>query len=138
MEETNQNTILKWAVGIILTIGVITSGVYLYNKSKPSLEKAGTQLDTITIQMENSSYTAYDGKIVSGSEVISVINTKASDSVEIKVITKSNSNGVSYDSASYNISDIADTNYIEPTGTFVGSVGTTTNGTINSITFKQQ
>lgn len=138
MEENNHSTALKWAVGIFITLGVISFGVFLFNKSKPAIEKAGGQLDTITAQMENSEFNNYNGKSVSGSEVISVINTKASNNVTIKVITKSNTAGKSYNTASYNIDDVNNNDYIEPTGKFAGSLDSTTNGTVNTIIFTQE
>lgn len=138
MEENNQSTMMKWAVGIILTIAVITSGVFLFNKSKPSIDKAGNQLDNITVQIDSSQYVGYHGKEVSGSEVASVINTKATKDLYITVKTNSNTSGLDYNSSSYSLTNVSDVNFIEPTARFTGEVIKTTNGTVEGIIFDQQ
>lgn len=138
MEENNQSTMMKWAVGIILTIAVITSGVFLFNKSKPSIDKAGSQLDNITVQIDNSQYVGYDAKEVSGSEVASVINTKATKDLTVTVKTKSSTAGLAYNSSSYSLTNNTNKDFIEPTARFTGAVIKTANGTVTGITFTQQ
>ncbi len=138
MEENNQNTFIKIAIGVLLTVALITAVMLLFNKAKPTVDKASGQLDTITKQMETLEFQAYDGTTVSGSEVISSINTKASNNITITVKTNNNSAGKSYTSASYNITNVSDSNYIEPTGKFSATIDKTANETITGVTFVQQ
>ncbi|UYZ39108.1 hypothetical protein OD350_28975 (plasmid) [Clostridium beijerinckii] len=129
---------LFMAVSIFFAIILITMGITYYNKTRPILDNSSTKMDTISTQLDSIDYKSYDGTTVPGSEVISCINTKASGNVAVKVQTSSNSSGKTYNSGSYNIKDIHDNNYIEPTAEFEAKIVKTENGTVTGITFEQQ
>ncbi len=88
--------------------------------------------------MTANNYSAFDNQSVSGGDVISAINTKATTDLTIIVITNSDTVGITYSSATYNISDTSSIDYIEPNATFHSVIGKTYNGTVTTITFTQQ
>lgn len=137
MGENSQKA-LYMAVGVFFALIIITVGITYYNKAEPVMSTSNAKIDSISAQLDSIDYKNYDGKSVSGSEVISAINTKASSNITVKVKTSSNSSGKSYNSSSYNIKDISDKNYIEATAIFDSKIEKTDNGTVTGIIFEQQ
>ncbi|HBJ1651990.1 hypothetical protein FDA33_10455 [Clostridium botulinum] len=133
----NARKALYMAVGVFFSLIIITMGITYYNKTRPVMDNSSSKIDTISSQLDSIDYKSYDGTTVSGSEVISCINTKASANITVKVKTNNNSNGKSYNSGSYNIKDIHDSNYIESTVNFDAEVKKTENGTVTGIEFEQ-
>ncbi|OPJ59769.1 hypothetical protein [Clostridium oryzae] len=137
MDETS-NKGMYIAFGTILALVVITFAITIFNKNKPLQKTALSTQDTMIQSINSSSFSSYDNQIVTGDLVITAINTKASDDLKVLVKTNSNPAGKVYTSSAYNISDISDSNYIEPTASFKATLGKTSNGTVNLITFVQQ
>lgn len=126
------------ALAILLTIGVVAYAVSTYNKTKP-MEKASDQtLNTITQNLSSNEFDRIDKQTISGSEVIGLINTKATTEVKVVVKTKKNTTGVTYTSPSYSITDINNGDFVEPTAPFKVEVSKTENGTVNLLTLTQQ
>lgn len=134
----NARKALYTAVGVFFALIIISIGITYYQKTQPVMENSSNKIDSITAQLDSVEYKLYDGTTVSGSDVISVVNTKASSNITVKVKTSSNSSGKSYNSGSYNIKDINDKNYIEATATFSSKLEKTDNGTVTGITFEQE
>lgn len=134
----NARKALYMAVGVFFALIIITMGIVYYNKTEPVMNTSSSKIDTISAQLDSIDYKTYNGTSVSGSEVISAINTKASSNVAVKVKTKANSSGKTYNSGSYNIKDINDNDYIEVTAMFDSEVERTDNGTVTGIVFEQQ
>lgn len=128
---------LYMAVGVFFALVIISMGIKYYLKAQPILENSNNKMDSISSQLDSIEYKSFDGTSVSGSEVISAINTKASGNITVKVKTRANANGKTYNSGSYNIKDIDDDNYIEATAMFSSEIKTTENGTVTGITFEQ-
>lgn len=125
------------SIAVLLAIVVVTFAVNTTNKTKPLEQTSDQALTTINQNFASNQYSSYDGQIVSGSDVISVINTKASPDITITVTTKANSS-IPYNAPNYNVTDIDSKDYIEPTAAFMSEIKRTTNGTINKINFVQQ
>lgn len=133
----NARKALYMAVGVFFALIIITMGITYYNKTRPVMDNSSNKLDTITAQLDSIDYKSFDGTTVSGSEVISCINTKASGNITVKVKTSSNASGKSYNSGNYNIKDISDVNYIEPRASFNSKIKETDNGTVTGIDLEQ-
>ena len=133
----NARKALFMAVSVFLALLLIGAGISYYNKAQPVMETSNNRIDTVSAQLTNSEFKLYDGTTVSGSDVISAINTKASSNITVRVKTNSNPSGKSYNSGSYNIKDITNDNYIEDTASFSASLNKTDNGTVTGITFTQ-
>ena len=125
------------AVVTCLALTLIGVGITYYNKTQPVLENSSSKIDSVATQLDSIEYKQYEGMPVSGSEVISAINTKASSNIAVKVKTSGNPSGKVYNSGSYNIKDINGENYIEPTANFNAEVDRTDNGTVTGLTFEQ-
>ena len=106
-------------------------------------------------EMSESEFTMYDGMEVRGSEVVNVLNKYKNDYIGIQVKTKKNTAGDWY---IYNVSiasgvatigtastnNISDTmnetlnEYVNPNGSFMGSLVRDANGTVAALIFNQQ
>ena len=105
-------------------------------------------------------YTQYDGKVISGSELVNLIKDTyaATDYIQIGVKTNAGGqvafitnraigattagpgtkNDAGYRTAIGNAEDITSGNYIAPTGSFKGVLTRDANGTIVELMFTQQ
>lgn len=124
-------------VAIVLTIGVITWGIATHNKTHPLQKTADSSISTINNNVSNNQYDSLTTKSNSGSDVSSLISTSAAPELNITVKTKADTTGKTYTAASYNLTNVNDPDYIEPTATFTAATSKSTNGTINAITFTQ-
>ncbi|WP_346869104.1 hypothetical protein [Clostridium sp. UBA5119] len=136
MEENNQNAAIKIAIGVIMTLILVGAMITLFLKVVPSIDKANSKIDTISSQMDMIYFKSYDDTEVSGSEVISAINTKASSDITVKVTTQAGTEAT-YNSSTYNITNVNDKNYIEPTAKFDSTVERNSNNAVSGITFVQ-
>lgn len=134
MDETTPKG-LYLVAGILLSILIITFGIITYNKTRPMQKQADNNLNTVNQALATEKYSIYDERIVPGSIVVSAINTKASPSLVIHVTT--NSSSKNYTSASYNVSDVSDPNYIEENGGFRATLNKNSNTSVVGITFVQ-
>ncbi|ARC84438.1 hypothetical protein U732_1004 [Clostridium argentinense CDC 2741] len=128
---------IMFAVGILITVGIIAMGLSFYGKANNMTKSADTSLNDITQTISNSKYTEYDGTTVSGTQAINAIRLYAANNFTVSVSTKKTT--TSYNSAtSYNITDISKSDYIEPTGKFKSELEKTDNDTVNKIKLTQQ
>jgi len=137
MEENNQNAAIKIAIGVIMTLILVGAMITLFLKVVPSIDKANSKIDTISAQMDMIYFKSYDNTNVSGSEVVSAINTKASSDITVTVKTQASSKEVNYNSSTYNITNVNDSNYIEPTAKFKSEVKRNSNNAVSKIVFTQ-
>lgn len=125
------NTTLT-VVLIIVVIALFTVGIGLY---KMATKKADVQQTAV----QTYQYSDYDNATVAGQSVIAAIKTYANSSFTVKVITSADSTGKSYTAANgYNISDITDPDYIEPSAQFTSVLVNNSNKTPVGITFTQK
>lgn len=128
--------IIEIAVGVLLTLLVLTWILGMYFKVGPLQNLSSKQTETTVQALTTSTYSEYNNHDVMGADVISAIDTKASKDVAVKVETTDGA-VITYNAASYNLTDSTDTGYIEPTASFHSTLGYTTNGTVDLITFVQ-
>jgi len=138
--------------GVVITLIVVSIGFLLMRSGQDTAQNAINQLGGINKEMSDSQYTNYDGLEVSGSEVVNVLNRFKDEYIGIQVITKKNTAGAWYINvvgSNGNItgaatSEIADTmdeksnEYVNPNGSFKGSLVRDANGTITALIFTQQ
>jgi len=126
-----------FTMGTVLTeLGLLAIFIVIIWKVVIPLQKSTAKLDNMAIQFENIEYSAYDNAEVAGSEVMSAVNTKANSNVTVKVITKSSTHD--YNGEIYNIKQVTNADYIEPTAKFDAQIDRTANNTITGITFTQK
>lgn len=122
-------------IALVLTLLAATFCIRLYNKTNLLHKQANVGLDTMNQSLGTKNFNQYDNQTVSGASVISAINTKASSQVIIHV--KTNAGSKDYSSASYNIKDVSDPNYIEENGKFKSTLNKNQNRSVVGITFVQ-
>lgn len=128
---------IMFAVGILITVGIIAMGLSFYGKANNMTKSADTSLNDVTQTISNSKYTEYDGTTVSGTQAINAIRLYAANNFTVTVSTKKTT--TSYNSAtSYNVTDISKSDYIEPTAKFKSELDKTDNDTVNKIKLTQQ
>lgn len=135
MEDSTKG--ISFAAGVLIVIGLVSVALVIYNIVMPMLNTGVKNTSSISQRITNSGYSQYDGTTKQGSEVISAINTQASEDLKITVKTNSNPSGKSYTTTSYNITDKDNDNYIEPTEKFDSKLVVNTNGAVTEILFTQ-
>lgn len=155
----NQGTkMLMMAAGIVLTLLIITFAFTAYNRSQDTANAALNKADKLAQEMLVSDKTQYDGKEVSGNDVLNAIQQFKSEEFCVWVVTKktASSSGTQYiytlnseadnkfslnstsDKSIADAKKVAHNSYINPSGDFLGSVLYDVNGTIVGIKFVQQ
>jgi len=142
---------LMLAAGIIITCIIISLGFYIAREARDTASSGTGQINQLQAEFSDTSKTMYDGTEVSGSEVINVIRKFSDDTMGVKVVTSKTSVFYGYSfsetdgtlgeasASSYkNAQDPTNTNYINPTGRFAGSVVRDANGVITGLVFTQQ
>lgn len=129
---------IMFAVGLLLTIGVIGWGLGFYGKATNMTKVADSSLNDMTSTISQSKYTEYDNTTVSGTQAINAIRLYASATLSINVVTRAAGASIYTSPTSYTVVDITNVNYIEPTGSFRSTVSKTANGTVNLISLIQQ
>lgn len=130
---------VMFAVGMLITIGVIGYGLGFYGKASNMTKVADSSMNDLTSTLSASKYSEYDNTEVKGTQAINAIRLYASSSLTVNVETNASGTPTSYTSpTSYNVVDISDDDYIEPTATFKSTLGKTANGTVDEINLEQQ
>ena len=133
------NKVIEYALEVIVILLVATWALGMFFKVGPLQKQASSNTDTIVQSMTTASFSSYDIKDVTGSDVVTAINTRASKDITVKVTTKSAPTvPVLYTFANYNIATSSDPAYIEPSGLFKSTITKTTNGTVSAINFIQE
>lgn len=128
---------IKAGAGILITIGLVSAALVIYNVVMPMVNTGIKQTSAISQRITNGNYSQYDGTVKQGSEVIGAINTQAADDFYVKVKTNANTSGKKYTTTTYNITDKDDNDYIEPTEKFDSALDINDNGAIVGIIFTQ-
>ena len=147
-------------VGLVIVLLVAGWAIKTTRNTQDQANGVNTQLsDKVNTALEMQ-YTQYDGKVVSGSEVVNMIKDTyaASDYIQVGVKTSAgstvafvtdrtigattagpgNKSSATYTAAIANAENITNANYISPTGSFKGVLTRDANGTIVEILFTQQ
>lgn len=118
------------------------------NKGQDFTNAASDKLTAMSVAVEESDYTKYDGAIVTGSDVVSAIKYfDSTDDVCITVVTSKGSNNYIFTSPDLTTpSDLSVSNtrdksskyYINPSSKFLGECVRDSDGTITNIIFTVQ
>ncbi|MCI7130856.1 MAG: hypothetical protein MSA09_09990 [Lachnospiraceae bacterium] len=142
---------LMLAAGIIITCIIISLGFYIAREASDTASSGTGQINELQAEFSDTSKTMYENTEVSGSEVINVIRKFSDEMIGVKVQTKKNTSYYIYqfndtDGSLKNASsldyksaqNVTSSNYINPTGRFLGTVVRDANGTITGLSFVQQ
>lgn len=147
------NVLRDWIIiGIIvlMTIGLVYSVQKLNNQSQESVNIGSSKLTKLNSDLQDSDTAMYDGISISGSEVLNVIKNYSEEKVSIKVVTKKSTTYYGYSvDAGNNLTtgatgslkkaeSITDNQYINPTGSFKGSILKDSNDVATCLVFTQE
>ena len=137
-------------VAVALIVGAAIFGINYMKQGKSVGTAGGKQMANIQAELSDAEFDAYDGVTVTGSEVINVVKKFEDDDVAVKVITKKTTAfyGYSLDasnelqttnvSSASKMQELSSPLYVNPSGSFVGSILKDTNDVITGICFTQQ
>lgn len=147
MENSLKGLIL--AAGTIITCVVVTLGFYIAREAKQTATNSANQINEMNIEFMENDKIIYDGATVSGTEVVNVIKKMQNEKIGIYV---NNGKTQLYYGYSFNTGtgelgsastnkyttaiDEASANYINPYGTFRGTVIRNSNNAITGIMFQ--
>ncbi len=145
MENSLKGLIL--AAGIVITCLVVGVGFYVSREAKSASVKATGQINEITSELDEPAKVMYDGAVVSGREVLEVIEKYYNDPTDAMLIkvatleapeTYTSYGTVGEEKKNYTQTKQNQTDYINPAGKFLGKVDRNDSKTITGITFIQQ
>ena len=137
------------AVVVIIALVLSAISLYMVTRSKSTINDGNTQYSQLMSEYSEINATLYDGLYVSGDKVVDVIKDcvdSLSEGVVVITLAGAGGNGtqkVYKEAAAYSSAVNAGTikkssdDYINPSGTFVGSVSKNANGMVTKITFTQ-
>lgn len=133
-------------LAVVVVIACILSAISLYmvNRGKSSINSGNNQYSAMMSDFTELNKTMYDGLEVSGDEVVNVIESLKKDTaVTVTVKTLLNqeagsAGGTDYKNGTAPVTDKSDSNYINPSASFKGSVEKNNNGIVTRIIFVQQ
>ena len=142
---------LMMAAWIIITCIIISLGFYIAREASDTASSGTGQINELQAEFADTSKMMYENTEVSGSEVINVIRKFGDEMLGVKVQTKKNTSYYIYQfndadgslkgssALDYKSAQVAtNSNYINPTGRFLGAVVRDANGTITGLSFVQQ
>lgn len=153
MENATKAIII--AAAVVVTLALVTVGFLVLRSGQDTAKTSIQKLNKINSEVNDSDYTIYDGINVSGNEVVNAITKFQKDYTGIEVITGKVPAGIWYIhnvTISSNVgtvggaaagtialaTDTTSSNYINPTGSFKGSVVRDANGAVSALIFIQQ
>lgn len=151
--ESAPNKVIYIVIGLILALLVATFAFFIFR----TVEDTGKEVtDNVTGQITaaiESQWTQYDGASAKGSAIVNLINTTYSGTTPIYITVKTNldTTGKTYcysttltkltssaeSTLLTNAKDSSKNEYINPNGTFTGSLQRNANGVITGIIFTQ-
>lgn len=148
MENSTKAIII--AASIVITLAIVSIGVFVLNMSKGAIDEVEDQMIDFTTNIKEGNYTKFDGQETNGATVIALIDSlknSSKKSVGVSVKTKAGSTKWYINDAS-NVNNLSeadpyykkdnDANNINPAGRFKGTVVRNENGEIVAVTFEQQ
>lgn len=130
---------LVLAVTVVIALGLSAISLYMVSSSKSKINDGNTQYGQLMSNYSELSATMYDGLCVSGDKVVEVIKDFAKttgNSVTVKTLASSEGEVYTASKAYAQTSKSAD-DYINPSGTFIGSVSKNSNDVVTGMTFTQ-
>lgn len=136
---SNVTSIIKLGAAVLITVAAIAIAVALFGQGQEITRGAEGDLKGLNQVMTSNKYAAYNNTDVSGSMVINSIRMYGEQgTVTVNVKTTAGASVAYTPGQKYSITNIADNNYINPTGTFGAQLTTNANGIITAITFTQK
>ncbi|MCX7772805.1 MAG: hypothetical protein N2376_06810 [Clostridia bacterium] len=144
------------AASVIITIAIVTIGFLIFRAGGDAAKSSVEKFNQLTNQLNDSEYTVYDSKSISGSEVVNAVKKFTKDNVGISVKTSGGSSAIWYNNTATIVSDTVETltknnrdvnemydelkadTYVNPNGEFEGKVYRDKNGRIAAISFTQK
>lgn len=158
--DQNIQKALWLGVGILLFIGIVSTGLSLYNKGRSVAENSSQQLDKVSRDLAESIFAPYDNAKTSGADVISAIKRFTDQTGEIIISVKTKTGTATYvssgsisggvvsgvsalsrsviDGQIKNANDSKNSQYINPTATFYAQLAYDQNDVIKGISFTQE
>lgn len=130
---------LVLAVTVVIALGLSAVSLYMVSSSKSRINEGNTQYGQLMGNYSELNATMYDGLCVSGDKVVEVINDFAKttgNSVAVKTLAGAEAEVYTSSKAYAQTVKSAD-DYINPTGTFIGSITKNSNGIVTGMTFTQ-
>jgi hypothetical protein len=135
----NVKKMIMFVVGLLITIAVIAYSLGYFTKSKNLSSAVDSGMNDTQQSLQTTQYSGYEtNRLVSGTEAITAINKFASSTFTVTVTTKAGSTVAYNTQTGYTVNNPSLSNYIEPSGSFKCTLGTSSNGTQNSLTLVQQ
>ncbi|MCR5767334.1 MAG: hypothetical protein K6G45_02450 [Lachnospiraceae bacterium] len=134
------------AVVVIIALVLSAISLYMVTRSRSTINDGNTQYSQLMSRYSEINATLYDGLYVSGEKVIDVIKDCAgtlSEGVAVVTLMDAEGKGSGREGTTYNSTSgyvapaRSNEEYINPSGTFVGSVTKNSNGMVTKITFTQ-
>lgn len=94
--DQNIQKALWLGVSILLFIGIVSTGLALFNKGRGVAEASSQQLDKVSKDLSESSFASYNNTKTSGADVLSAIKLYADQSGDFIVVVKTNSSNKTY------------------------------------------
>ena len=66
----NIASFLKTTISILITLAIISSGLFLWGKTQPVVELANSQAAAQARELSEQQYSAFDNQLVSGSQIL--------------------------------------------------------------------
>ena len=140
MKKRNNDgpTGLIWAgVGILLVVIAAVVVISLTRRARTAVNDVAGEAFEMLGEASNMIKNTYDGNTITGSEVIDAINKYASAGITVNVKTKAAAAAKAYNAA-YTDPGAAAADHINESAMFTSTVGTNTNGEVDSISFVQK
>lgn len=147
MENSLKGLIL--AAGTIITCVIVTLGFYIAREAKQTATNSANQINEMNIEFMENDKVIYDGATVSGTEVVNVIKKMQNEKIGVYV---NNGKTQTYYGYSFDLStgelgststnkytvamDESKNSYVNPYGTFRGTVIRNSNNAITGIIFQ--
>lgn len=129
---------LVLAVTVVIALGLSAVSLYMVSSSKSRINDGNTQYGQLMSNYSELNATMYDGLCVSGDKVVEVIKDFAkSTGNSVTVKTLASSEKVYTSTNGYEQTTKSAEDYINPSGTFIGSVTKNVNGIVTGMTFTQ-
>lgn len=134
MNDNIQKSLMMGA-SIMVTIGIISIGLMIFSQGSNLVKESSNNMVDLTQELNTNRYMAYEDSIVSGAEVVNVINVLANENLEVIVKGKGTGSYTYTYTNNYGTDDNDDT--IDFTTTYKGKLNFDTNGNVASITFTE-
>lgn len=158
--DQNIQKALWLGVGILLFIGIVSTGLSLYNKGRGVAEASSQQLDKVSKDLSESSFAPYNNAKTSGADVVSAIKLYADQTGDFIISVKTKTSSTTYisggsisngtvsslsemqrtaiDAQIKNANDSSHSYYINPTASFYAQLAYDQNDVIKGIVFTQE